>query len=162
MALRRTKIVATLGPATDDPNVMRSLIRAGMDVARVNYSHQAHQDHETRIKLVRDQAKALGTEVAIIADLQGPKIRIERFNEGPIYLEQGDPFTIDASLGSNDGDETRVGVTYKNLHKDVSFGDKLLIDDGRIVLKVEKVRDTAVECTVLVGEIGRASCRERV
>ncbi len=151
MALRRTKIVGTLGPATDDPNVMRSLIRAGMDVARINYSHQTHEHHERRFQLVREQAKALGTEVGIIADLQGPKIRIERFRDGPIFLEEGDAFTIDTALGSGDGDEQRVGVTYKNLAKDVKFGDKLLIDDGRIILKVERVKGTAIECTVLLG-----------
>jgi pyruvate kinase len=151
MALRRTKIVATLGPATDDPNIIRALIGAGMDVARINYSHQSHDEHARRIQLVRDQAKALGTEVGIIADLQGPKIRIEKFRDGPIYLEEGDQFVIDAALAAGDGDEQRVGVTYKNLPKDVKFGDKLLIDDGRINLKVDRVKGTAVECTVLLG-----------
>lgn len=151
MGLRRTKIVATLGPATDDPNVMRGLISAGMDVARINYSHQSHEEHARRVKLVRDQAKAVGIEIAIIADLQGPKIRIERFRDGPIFLEEGDQFTIDSALGPDEGDEGRVGVTYKKLPKDVKFGDKLLIDDGRIVLKVDRVKGTAVECTVLLG-----------
>src|SRR3990172_833540 len=151
MTLRRTKIVATLGPATDDPDIIRKLIGAGMDVARINYSHETHDKHERRFHLLREQAKTLGTEVGIIADLQGPKIRIERFKEGPIYLEEGDEFTIDASLAPDAGDERCVGVTHKNLPKDVKFGDKLLIDDGRITLKVEQVKGAAVQCVVLVG-----------
>lgn len=151
MSLRRTKIVATLGPATDDPEIMRKLIGAGMDVARINYSHETHDKHERRFVLVREQSRALGTEMAIIADLQGPKVRIERFKDGGVYLEEGEPFSIDAALAADAGDEERVGVTHKSLPKDVKYGDKLLIDDGRIVLKVERVKGTAVECVVLLG-----------
>ncbi|MGQ0656732.1 MAG: pyruvate kinase [Chromatiales bacterium] len=149
--MRRTKIVATLGPATDDPEIIRKLIGAGMDVARINYSHETHDKHERRFQLVREQAQALGTEVAIIADLQGPKVRIERFEGGTIFLEEGDSFTIDAALPPEAGNEGRVGVTHKSLPKDVRYGDRLLIDDGRIVLKVERVKGTAVECVVLLG-----------
>jgi pyruvate kinase len=155
MALRRTKIVATLGPATDDPGIMRKLIAAGMDVARINYSHETHARHEPRFRLVRDQAAIAGTEVGIIADLQGPKIRIERFRDGPVYLEEGDEFVIDSRLAADAGDEHRVGVTYKNLPRDVKAGDRLIIDDGRIILKVEAVRGSAVECVTLLG--GRLS-----
>jgi pyruvate kinase len=122
-----------------------------MDVARINYSHQTHEEHARRIQLVREQAKALGSEVGIIADLQGPKIRIERFRDGPIYLQEGDRFVIDAALAADAGDEERVGITYKSLPKDVRFGDRLLIDDGRIILKVEQVKGAAIECVVVLG-----------
>jgi pyruvate kinase len=151
MALRRTKIVATLGPSTDDPRIMRRLIKAGMDVARINYSHDTQANHETRFQLVREQAQTTGTEIGIIADLQGPKIRIQRFRDGPIFLEEGDEFIIDAKLGPDDGDEHHVGVTYKDLPRDVRGGDTLLIDDGRIVLNVQEVRGTAVECVTVIG-----------
>ena len=151
MALRRTKIVATLGPSTDDPRIMRRLIKAGMDLARINYSHDTQANHETRFQLVREQAQAMGTEIGVIADLQGPKIRIQRFRDGPIFLEEGDEFIIDTKIGADDGDEHHVGVSYKDLPRDVRGGDTLLIDDGRIVLKVQEVRGTAVECVTVVG-----------
>ena len=100
MALRRTKLVASLGPSTDDPRIMRRLIKAGMDLARINYSHDTQANHETRFQLVREQAQAMGTEIGVIADLQGPKIRIQRFRDGPIFLEEGDEFIIDTKIGT--------------------------------------------------------------
>ncbi len=151
MALRRTKIVATLGPATDDPAVMRRLIEAGMDVARINYSHQTREQHEQRFQLVREQSAKLHTEIGIIADLQGPKIRIQRFRGGSIWLDEGDEFILDPEWGADAGDEHHVGVTYPELPRDVKAGDTLMIDDGRIVMKVERVRGTAVHCVVTRG-----------
>jgi pyruvate kinase len=151
MPLRRTKIVATLGPATDKPKVLKRLIEAGVDAARLNYSHGTHEDQARRTRAVRRAAKSLNQEIAVIADLQGPKIRIERFRNGPIELEEGDEFIIDADLGANEGDEQHVGVTYKDLPRDVHRGDTLLIDEGRIMLQVEKIDGNAIETVVLLG-----------
>ena len=149
--MRRTKIIATLGPATDKPKVLQQLIAAGLDGARLNYSHGTRADHAKRVRAVRRAAKAERREIAVIADLQGPKIRIERFRNGPIMLEEGDEFIIDADLGANAGDEQHVGVTYKQLPDDVSVGDTLLVDDGRIMLQVENVDGNAIETVVLLG-----------
>lgn len=148
---RRTKIVATLGPATDDPAVLKRLISGGTDVVRINYSHQGHEEHARRVEQVRTAAARLGVEVGVMADLQGPKIRIQRFAEGPVQLEPEAPFVLDAAHPAAAGDIERVGVTYKDLPKDVKRGDRLLIDDGRIVLEVQHVRGTAIECVVQIG-----------
>ncbi len=139
---RRTKIVATLGPATDNESVLDEMIRAGMDVVRVNFSHGTHDDHIRRAETVRNRARAHGHQVGVLADLQGPKIRIERFREGRIELETDDHFILDVALGANDGTRERVSVTYKGLLNDVVRGDTLLLDDGLLVLWVEEVNDT--------------------
>ena len=149
--MRRTKIVATLGPATDKPKVLANLIAAGLDAARLNYSHGTRDDHAKRARSLRRAAKAQHREIALIADLQGPKIRLEKFRNGPIQLEEGYDFTIDADLDANAGDEQHIGVTYKALPKDVHEGDTLLVDDGRIILKVENVDGNAIETVVLLG-----------
>jgi len=148
---RRTKIVATLGPATDKKHILDEMIQAGMDVVRVNFSHGTHEDHITRAENVRNRARAHGHQVGVLADLQGPKIRIERFREGMIRLEKDDHFILDAGMDADAGTRERVGVTYKTLPNDVSRGDTLLIDDGLLVLWVEEVSDFEVRCRVLVG-----------
>jgi pyruvate kinase len=148
---RRTKIVATLGPATDAKDVLDEMIQAGMDVVRVNFSHGTHEDHIKRAENVRNRARAHGHQVGVLADLQGPKIRIERFKEGMINLEENDNFIFDTALDADAGTWERVGVTYKNLHEDVSRGDTLLLDDGLLVLWVEEVQGTEVRCRVVVG-----------
>jgi pyruvate kinase len=148
---RRTKIVATLGPATDNESVLDEMIRAGMDVVRVNFSHGTHDDHIKRAETVRNRARAHGHQVGLLADLQGPKIRVERFREGRIELETDDHFILDTALGTNDGTRERVGVTYKKLPNDVARGDTLLLDDGLLVLWVEEVNSTEVHCRVVVG-----------
>ena len=148
---RRTKIVATLGPATDEKHVLDEMIQAGMDVVRVNFSHGTHEDHIKRAENVRNRARAHGHQVGVLADLQGPKIRIERFEDGMIHLEKDDRFILDTSLDMNAGTREKVGVTYKNLHNDISRGDTLLLDDGLLVLWVEEVEETEVRCRVLVG-----------
>ncbi|MBT8445662.1 MAG: pyruvate kinase [Gammaproteobacteria bacterium] len=122
-----------------------------MDLVRLNYSHGDRDSHATRVERVRRVTRKLGREVGIIADLQGPKIRLQRFKDGSIELAEGDRFIIDARLKANAGDHTRVGVTYKALPDDVKKGDTLLIDDGRIVLSVERVKGSAVYTTVVVG-----------
>lgn len=150
---RRTKIVATLGPATDDPKVLDDLIKAGVDVVRANFSHGSAEDHINRAEQVRDRARAHGRQVGVLADLQGPKIRIDRFKEGKVLLSEGDRFILDAALPKTDGDKERVGLTYKELPNDVNRGDTLLLDDGRIVLWVEEVKGQEIICKVQVGGI---------
>ncbi|MDZ7751791.1 MAG: pyruvate kinase [Gammaproteobacteria bacterium] len=151
--LRRTKIVATLGPATDDPKSMDRVIEAGVDVARLNFSHGDWATHRVRAETVRNRARAFGRQVGLLMDLQGPKIRIERFKGGEVVLEEGAAFVLDAECPTDEGDQHRVGVTYKALPADVSRGDILLLDDGRIVLWVTGVEGPRVECQVTVGGI---------
>jgi pyruvate kinase len=148
---RRTKIVATLGPATDDPKVLDELIRAGVDVVRVNLSHDTHEAHRQRIELVRNRARASGRQVGVLADLQGPKIRIGQFRQGRVELGVGDEFVLDAECPLDAGDRTRVGLTYPPLIEDVSRGDTLLLDDGAIQLWVEEVQQSTARCRVVVG-----------
>ncbi|MCG8325490.1 MAG: pyruvate kinase, partial [Thiotrichales bacterium] len=130
--MRRTKIIVTLGPATDQPGVLEKLFTSGMDAVRLNYSHQTHEDHERRVREVRELSLREHRAVGIIADLQGPKIRIHRFNTGSVELHAGDTFVFDTDLAQGGGDEHHVGVSYKNLPRDVKAGDTLLVDDGRI------------------------------
>lgn len=150
---RRTKIVATLGPSTDDPRIIDQLINAGVDVVRLNFSHGDPEDHLRRAKLVREHAEKQGRFVAVLGDLQGPKIRTERFREGPITLAEGDAFVLDAELGRDDGDQHRVGLTYKALVDDVDAGDILLLDDGRIVFEVLEVKGREIHCKTVVGGV---------
>ncbi|MFK8067361.1 MAG: pyruvate kinase [Gammaproteobacteria bacterium] len=153
--MRRTKIVATLGPATDSPKILKQLILAGVDTVRLNYSHGTHEDQEKRVKQVFEVTQKMGRHIGIMADLQGPKIRIASFKEGFVVLDEGDEFDLDSALKEDAGDEHQVGLTYKNLVNDVKKGDNLLLDDGRIILQVERIRDTRIKCIVLLG--GRLS-----
>jgi len=149
--MRRTKIIATLGPATDKPEIAEKLLRGGVDLCRINYSHQDRASHETRILQIRELSRNLGIEVGIIADLQGPKIRLERFSGGKVFLKEGASFTIDTTLDTNAGDQSHVGVTYKDLAKDVKRGDQLMLDDGRIVLQVRDVSGHEINCRIVTG-----------
>lgn len=149
--MRRTKIVATLGPATDDPNVMEQMIQEGVDVVRLNFSHGDEAALRRRVELVRESAEKKGKVVSILADLQGPKIRIARFKTGYITLTKGQEFILDAQHPTNDGTEEIVGIDYKELPQDVHPGDTLLLDDGRIVLIVNQVKDSKIVCRVDVG-----------
>jgi pyruvate kinase len=151
--LRRTKIVATLGPATDDTKVLDDIIQAGVDVVRINFSHGHPDDHRRRVELVRNRAQAYGRQVGVLADLQGPKIRIDRFKDGKVRLEEDARFILDADWSATDGNQERVGIAYKELPNDVNRGDTLLLDDGRIVLWVEKVDGAQIICKVVVGGI---------
>jgi len=135
--MRNTKIVATLGPASSDPAVLERMMRAGVDVVRLNFSHGTTADHEARAELVRETCRKVGRTVGIMADLQGPKIRVGRFKEGKIALKPGDAFILDAACEM--GDASRVGLDYKELPRDVKAGDVLLLDDGKIVLDVKEV-----------------------
>ena len=149
--MRRTKIIATLGPATDKEGMAEKLLRAGVDLCRINYSHQDHASHERRIALIRELSAKLGREVGIIADLQGPKIRLERFSSGKVRLNEGDTFILDTALDTGAGNQSHVGVTYKDLARDLKDGDTLLLDDGRIVLEVRSIRGSEIECRVITG-----------
>ncbi len=153
--LRRTKIVATLGPATDDPTVLRDMVEAGVDVVRLNFSHGQVADHARRVELVRRAAASAGRYVGVLGDLQGPKIRIDRFAGGKVQLADGAPFTLDASLPIDAGSETAVGIAYKKLPQDVFVGDVLLLNDGQISLQVEAIDGPRISTRVLVGgELG--------
>lgn len=148
---RRTKIVATLGPATDKDDVLEGLVKAGVNVVRMNFSHGSPEDHRNRAEKVRHFAAKHKLHVAVLGDLQGPKIRISRFADGPIRLEKGDKFTLDADLGVNEGTQTTVGIDYKALPEDCQAGDLLLLDDGRVVLKVEGIEGQKIFCETEVG-----------
>ncbi|TFY97860.1 pyruvate kinase [Ramlibacter rhizophilus] len=150
MARRATKIVATLGPASSDPKLLEEMVRAGVNVVRLNFSHGKAQDHIDRAKLVREVAQRAGREVAIMADLQGPKIRVGKFAEGKVLLEPGSRFVLDASREAP-GDVYGVGLDYKELPRDVRAGDVLLLNDGLIVLTVNAVEGEQVHTTVKLG-----------
>ena len=151
-ARRATKIVATLGPASSDPDLLEQMIRAGVNVVRLNFSHGKAQDHVDRAALVRAAAQRAGREVAIMADLQGPKIRVGKFADGKVTLETGMKFVLDASR-TEPGDLQGVGLDYKELPRDVKAGDTLLLNDGLIVLTVDSVKGEQVLTTVKVGGV---------
>ncbi|MFA8091432.1 pyruvate kinase [Klebsiella oxytoca] len=149
--LRRTKIVTTLGPATDRDNNLEKIIAAGANVVRMNFSHGSPEDHKLRADNVRRIAAKLGCHVSILGDLQGPKIRVSTFKDGKVLLNVGDKFLLDANLGKGEGNNNQVGIDYKGLPADVVAGDILLLDDGRIQLKVLKADGMKVFTEVTVG-----------
>ena len=149
---RATKIVATLGPASSDPEVLERLMRAGVDCVRLNFSHGTAQDHIDRAEMVRRVAEKVGKPIALMADLQGPKIRVGKFAEGKVLLEAGQPFVLDAQR-TEPGDIHGVGLDYKELPRDVRPGDTLLLNDGIIKLTVELVRGEQVHTRVVLGGV---------
>ncbi len=149
--LRRTKILATLGPAADKPGVLEALFDAGVDCVRMNFSHGSAQDHIDRANAVRELSKSKGRRVGILADLQGPKIRIARFKETKVWLDKGQKFALDINLDADSGTTEEVGITYKPLATEVKTGSRLLLDDGRVVLDVVSTDGSRIECTVFVG-----------
>lgn len=151
MMMRRTKIVATLGPATDDPKVLDKLIEAQVDVVRLNFSHDTQDKHRQRAEAARERASAHGRPIGVIADLQGPKIRIGSFTDGAITLKEGDTFVLDTNHPLDAGNQERVGLTYKELPQDVDRGVTLMLDDGRIVLWVDQVEGAEIKCRVVIG-----------
>jgi pyruvate kinase len=150
--LRRTKIVATLGPASSDQKVLENMIRAGVDLVRMNFSHGTAQDHMARAETVRAAATAVGRTVGILADLQGPKIRIRKFENDKIVLNKGDAFILDASLDGL-GNQQRVGLDYKELPNDVDVGTVLLLNDGMLEFHVTSVKGVEVHCVVVRGGV---------
>ena len=149
--LRSTKIVATLGPASSDPAILERMVRAGVDVVRLNFSHGTADDHLKRAELVKEISRKVGRTVAIMCDLQGPKIRVGKFKEGKVILTKGQRFVLDAGLSVGDGE--RSGLDYKELPRDVDAGSVLLLDDGKIVLDVTAVRGEEVHTTVRHGGV---------
>ncbi len=149
--LRRTKIVTTLGPSTNNAEALEELFKAGANVVRMNFSHGSAEDHINRAKLVRSVADKLGLNIAILGDLQGPKIRIARFKQGKIELEPGADFLLDAALEVDQGDQSKVGIDYKELPKDCQVGDILLLDDGRLELEVIKIVKEVIHTKVVIG-----------
>lgn len=147
--MRRTKIVATLGPATTSQESIEAIVKAGVNVVRMNFSHGSPEEHKKRAEMIRQAAEKEGRSVAILGDLQGPKIRIDRFKEGKIFLNAGDEFILDANLAPDAGDQKQVGLTYKQLPKDVSVSDELWLDDGRLVLKVTSIQEDKIYTTAI-------------
>lgn len=154
MLQRRSKIVATLGPATSSADMIRQLIKAGVNVFRLNFSHGTTETHEQNIALIRSEAKETGRAIGVLQDLQGPKIRVGVFQDGRVDLEAGARFDLTCG-DSSPGDSSRVGVTYEQLYSDVKPGDTLLLDDGRLSLQVQQVSGTTIETEVTLG--GRLS-----
>jgi len=150
---RRTKIVATIGPASESPEVLDQLVKAGVNVVRLNFSHGSPEEHKQRADNVRAAAKNNGVCVGILADMQGPKIRCGKFKTGKTMLTPGQHFIIDGALGLDDGDDERVGITYKELVGDVEPGARLLLNDGLIVMDVDKVKGQEIHCTIVVGGV---------
>jgi len=148
---RSTKIVATLGPASSDREVLTRMIAAGVDVVRMNFSHGSAEEHLARAELVREVARTMERTVGIMCDLQGPKIRIGKFEKGKVTLVKGEVFVLDAEVPL--GNQERVGLDYKELPRDVSPGSVLLLDDGRLVLDVQKVQGSQITTTVRVGGV---------
>lgn len=150
---RRTKIVATLGPASDEPRRLRDMINAGLDVARLNFSHGNEAEHRKRFETVRAAANECGKHVGVMGDLQGPKIRIRRFRNGSVRLADGGAFFLDSRLGLDEGNDQGVGVALDSLHEDLAPGDILLLNDGMITLSVDRVDGTRIHTTVVNGGI---------
>ena len=147
--MRRAKIVSTLGPSTDSYEQIKALVEAGMDVARLNMSHGTHAEHEERYHRVRAASEETKRSVGVLADLQGPKIRLGRFREGPVLLERGDEFSI--TVEECEGDRSGCGTTYEGLAADVTRGERILVDDGRVTLEVTGVEGPVVRTVVIEG-----------
>jgi len=148
---RRTKIVATLGPAVDAPETLAALLRAGMDVARINLSHGSADEHRARVTRLRLAAADADVEVGLLVDLQGPKIRVGGFRDGAVQLAPGAAFLLDGACADDDGDAERVGYAYAGLAGDVAPGDTLLLDDGRLALEVTAVKGRRIATRVVIG-----------
>ena len=149
---RQAKIIATLGPATDSYDSMSRLLKAGVDVVRLNLSHGDHKQLEARVKMVKQISEDLHRPIAMMFDLQGPKIRIANFDEGSVHLKRGDEFTLVVGM-SKPGNKNCVGVTYLKLAKDCKKGDMLLLDDGRITMQVKKISGNNLTCKVVNGGV---------
>lgn len=147
--IRKTKIVCTIGPACSDEETIKKLCLAGMNVARLNFSHNTHEDHAQRIATIKKVREELGLPIAILLDTKGPEYRIKTFKNGKIFLNAGDSFTFTAE--EIEGDETRVSVNYKNLARDIEKGDTILLNNGLLSFEVVDTTDTDVNCKVVIG-----------
>ena len=147
--MRKTKIVCTLGPSTDNEDVLRQMMLAGMNVARCNFSHGTYEDHQKRMDLVKKLRQEVGMPVAILLDTKGPEVRVKNFKEGKAVLEEGQLFTL--TTDEVDGTKDKVSVTYDRLYEDLEIGMRVLIDDGLIEMRVEQVDRKNVVCRVING-----------
>ena len=157
---RRTKIVATVGPGSDSEDMIGRLIAAGVDVFRLNFSHGAVEHHQRIADRIRRQARHQDRYVGVLADLQGPKIRIASFERGSVSLTAGDSFRLSLTVDGEKGNSSAVGIEYQDLPKSVEVDDVLLLDDGKMQLRVDSVSDSDIDCTVLIG--GTLSSRKGV
>ena len=149
--MRRTKIIATLGPATDDPKILAAMINAGADVVRINFSHGSSAEHKRRVEMIRKISAESGKCIGILGDLQGAKNRIQRFKKSPVTLKEGQKFELDCGMAADVGTNKAVGVVYQRLVADVSLGDRLLLDDGQLILEVEEIAGVRIICRVIMG-----------
>ncbi len=156
--MRKTKIVCTIGPASGDVEVLRSLIRAGMNMARINFSHGSYPDQEKFINAVKEARRLENKPVALLLDMQGPEIRTGKLKEAPVFLKEGNKFVL--YNDDIDGDENGISVSYKNLYKDVKPGTKILIDDGLLGIEVEEIKDKDIYCKVVEG--GKLGSRKSI
>ena len=147
--MRKTKIICTLGPSTDSPEILEAMMKSGMDVARFNFSHGTHEDHKRRLEMLKDLRKKLNIPVAALLDTKGPEIRLKTFEKGEVYLETGQHFTLTAREVT--GTREICSVTYKNLAQDVRLGSQVMLDDGLISMKVVEKTETDVICRVENG-----------
>ena len=153
MINRRTKILATLGPSTDNPEVLKGILDAGVNVVRINFSHNNEKEHLERIAQIRKYEKENDSFIGILMDLQGPKIRISGFKDGSIELKKGDHFALDAELDESEGSQDSVGIAYKELPNDLNVGNTLLLDDGKIILEVQQIKGQKILTKVSQGGI---------
>ena len=147
--MRKTKIVCTIGPASETEEILTRVCKAGMNVARLNFSHGTHEDHQRRIDLIKKVRSKLNMPIAIMLDTKGPEYRIKTFKNQKILLNDGDSFTF--TTEDIIGDETRVAVSYKNLPKELDIGDTILLNNGLLTFKVEEIDDVNIYCTTLIG-----------
>lgn len=156
--MRKTKIICTLGPASDNEEIIREMMLAGMDVARINFSHSDYESHKHKIDIVKKLRAELGIHTALLLDTKGPEIRLKKFKGGKIELKKGQTFSL--CFGDVEGDETRAAITYRELYRDVTVGTRILIDDGLIEMRVESFDETSIRCTVING--GTVSDRKSI
>ena len=149
--MRKTKVICTIGPASENEETLTKMMEAGMNVARLNFSHGSHEEHQKKIDLIKQVREKLNLPIAIMLDTKGPEYRIRTFKDGSITLQSGDTFTF--TTGELEGDETRVSVNYKNLAQDLNAGDEVTVNNGMVVFRVREVTETDVICTVVTGGV---------
>lgn len=149
--MRKTKVICTIGPASENEEVLTKMMEAGMNVARLNFSHGSHEEHQMKIDLIKRVREKMNLPVPIMLDTKGPEYRIRTFRNGSVTLKSGDTFTF--TTKDVEGDETRVSVNYQNLAKDLAVGDQITVNNGMVVFKVEKLTDTDVICSVVIGGV---------
>ena len=147
--MRKTKIICTLGPASETEEVIRELILSGMDVARINFSHGEHSEHKKKVEIIKKLREELGTHTALLLDTKGPEVRLKKFKDGRATLKTGDSFSL--YLNDREGDENGVSITYAGLWRDVTVGSRILVDDGLIELRVESATENEIKTVVLNG-----------